>query len=546
MNIRGKIVVVVLPLIVTPLLFSGLIATLLARNGITGVATRFLQFKAEQIVTYANGQWGLLVDNELADRQEFRDAAAGAVASFAAGVIRSPTELIFAVGRDGALAFSTDADVAPGMTDGIPVELGWSRMEVADEVRVGYVLPFEPFEWLVYVTEEESTFYASTFAIIRQVGLVLAVAVAVALVLLVVFAGYLTRPLRAVASAMERISATGELSERVDVLYSDETGRLAHTFNQMTDQLEQAYSQIKTYALRAAMARIKEQKTRTMFQKFVPNEVIEQYFANPESMLVGEDRFVSILFSDIRSFTTLSEMMRPDVVVDCLNRYFAVMVDTIMSRHGIVDKFMGDAIMALFGTPERREDAVQQSVYAGLDMLDALADFNRWQLERQLPGFRIGIGINYGTVTVGNIGSEKKLEYTVIGDMVNVASRLEGLTKRYDTPLVVSASVYRKIEGELPTRLLDTVHVKGRKLGFRVYGVARSLEPNLSGAWQSHNEAMELYYAQDFEAARARFRTIRDAFPADVPARLMLERCEQLMRSPPGTGWTGSVEMAEK
>jgi class 3 adenylate cyclase/HAMP domain-containing protein len=404
---------------------------------------------------------------------------------------------------------------------------------------------------VIYVTELEAAFYASTSSIISQVGLVLVISVLVSLILLFLFSDYLTRPLRGVVDAMTGIIQTNDLSKRVDVLYRDETGRLAHTFNLMTEQLDQAYDHIKSYAMRAESLRIKEQKTRTMFQKYVPTDVIEEFFANPEAMLVGDNRVVSILFSDIRDFTTISEMMQPDALVQTLNKYFTVMVDTIMSHNGIVDKYIGDAIMALFGTPKKRPDDAEQSAYAALDMIESLKDFNIWQEKQGIPPFRIGVGLNYGVVTVGNIGSEKKLDYTVIGDMVNVASRLEVLTKKYKTSVVVSDSVHRKLEadiesGRVSSRFLDTVQVKGRSTGLRVCGIAREIGDREQELWNRHNEGMELFYRREFAEARKRFLAAGTLREGDVPSAIQANRCAQLEKNPPGEAWTGIVEMTEK
>ena len=586
MSIRSKIILVVLPLIVTPLLFAGMIATLLARNGITGVATQFLQFKAEQIADYSAGQWNLLRENRLDDRPEFLEAAVEAIAAYANSVIRSETEFIFAIDPEGDQAFEAGVmmpidlagerdpfpllqrtgalewlasldwsdEAGPGDAqelDAPPGRAGWGRLSIGGVPRVSYAVAFEPFGWTIHVTEHESAFYASTWAIVRRVGIVLSISVAGGLLLLVILSGYLTRPLRNVVLAMRRIIETNDLSQRVDVLYNDETGTLAHTFNLMTDQLERAYDHIKAYALRAATAKLKEQKTRTMFQKYVPREVIEQFFAAPEKMLVGENRVVSILFSDIRDFTTISEMMPPDVLVETLNRYFTVMVDAIMSHHGIVDKYIGDAIMALFGTPEKRDDDAKQSAYAALDMVEALKDFNLWQERRELPPFRIGVALNYGVVTVGNIGTEKKLDYTVIGDMVNVAARLEGLTKKYRVPIIVSESVQRKLAGDIEAgrvcaRLLDTVQVKGRSMGLKIYAIARTLDSKGRDAWHVHNEAMDLFYQREFDQAKDRFSAARALLESDAPAVMMERRCVEMLRTPPTDGWTGIVEMVDK
>lgn len=559
MRIRAKMILIVLPLVVMPLLFAGMISVLLARNGITGVATRFLQFKAEQVATYAGGQWNLLVNNDLQNRPNFRNAAEDAVASFAAGVIRSDSELIFAVSKSGESAFVVGSESALRVAQsadelsrlGRDSAVGWSRLSIGGVPRVSFSVAYDPLDWSIYVTEEESAFYASVSRIMTQLGLVLAVSVCVALGLLVVFSGYLIRPLRAVVDAMTGVIETRDLSRRVDVECGDETGRLAHTFNLMTHQLERSYDHIKTYALKAATSEIKERKTRTMFQKYVPNAVIEQFFASPEKMLVGAARPVSILFSDIRDFTTISEAMTPDALVETLNRYFTVMVETVMNHNGIVDKYIGDAIMALFGAPVPSDNDARESVFAALDMVDALSDFNREQREREQPSFRIGVGINYGEVTVGNIGTEHKLDYTVIGDPVNVSSRLEGLTKLYRVPIVISESVRAKItdeirDGELMCRLMDTVRVKGRAAELRVYAVARSLSQHEREAWQIHDRAMERYYHRDFDEALRLFEEVGRLLPDDEAAGIMRERCVTLSRGRPGESWNGVVEMREK
>ncbi|MBN1686486.1 MAG: adenylate/guanylate cyclase domain-containing protein, partial [Spirochaetales bacterium] len=419
MGIRSKIFMIVLPLIITPLVFTAIVSGLSARNGITTVATQFLQFKSEQLLSYANNQWQLLESNNLQDNQSFLEAAKSAVTSFSVNMTRSDTELIFAVTPDGTIEMQTRAfDLGEGERGRIAQLIaedmgGWQELAVGGAARVANVVIFPPFRWTIFVTEEKRTFYKAVNDIVYRVVIILGISLAAALFMLIIFTGILTRPLRNVVAAMTDIITTNDLSKRVEVLYRDETGKLGHTFNLMVGELQNAYNNIKSYALRAVVAQAKEQKIRNIFQKYVPKDVIDQFFANPERMLIGEDRILAVLFSDIRSFTTISERMRPDELVESLNQYFTIMVDTIMGKNGIVDKYIGDAIMAFFGAPVRREDDAQQSVYAGLEMLETLSDFNRWQVQKGRPEFRIGIGINYGTVTVGNIGSEKKMDYTV-------------------------------------------------------------------------------------------------------------------------------------
>lgn len=552
MNIRTKMVLVVLPLIVTPLVLTGLISSLSARNGITGIATEFLRFKAEQIVTYAEGQWDLLEQNSLDTNETYVRAARDAVASFSTTVVRSSTERIIAVDDNGAIAFRTGpitpsvpqtAQLAALRNDGVT---GWQEITMGTTPYVTHVVQLPDFGWAVIVAEQRDVFYATINEIIVQVAIILGASLLLSLTMLLIFSGALVRPLRFVVDAMSEIITTNDLSKRVDVLYRDETGKLSQTFNVMVEELQAAYENVKSYALRAAIAQTKEQKIRTIFQKYVPNDVIDQFFRNPESMLVGDNRELAILFSDIRSFTTISEALRPDEIVESLNRYFEAMVDAIMSRNGIVDKYIGDAIMAFFGAPVRRDDDPLQATLAGLDMLDRLEDFNLWQRGKDRPEFHIGVGINFGIVTVGNIGSEQKMDYTVIGDMVNVASRLEGLTKKYGQSLLIAEGVYERIEGELPTRLVDRVKVKGRSGSLGIYAVQRRLTDAEEEAWALHERGMSEYYARRFESAQKLFTSILHILPEDVLAERKLETCHELIASPPGSNWTGDVAMTEK
>lgn len=552
MSIRAKIVLVVLPLIITPLVLIGVISTLSARNGITAVAAGLLQFKAEQLVTYAEGQWNLLSANGLDANQAYVEASKAAVESFAKSLVRSQTESIFALAADGTVAlrsneFSASTAEMEGLNklraDGAS---GWQRLRIGEVDRVAHLAGFTPFHWTFFVTEEAGTFYRSTDAIVRQTGYILAASLLVSVILLLFFARYLTRPLQQVVDAMTEIIATNDLSRRVDVLYKDETGRLGHTFNLMSEELGKAYDQIKSFAMHAAVAQTKEQKLRTVFQKYVPKTVIEQFISSPEQMLIGENRILAVLFSDVRDFTSISEKMKPDEIVESLNQYFGRMVKIIMERGGLVDKYIGDAIMAYFGAPEKHEDDAMQSVMAGLEMIDALEEFNTWQKSKGRLPWHTGIGINYGGVTVGNIGSEQKMDYTVIGDMVNLASRLEGLTKRYHAPLIVSQTVQKRIGDAARCRLLDKVAVKGRSIASGIYEVRRKLTDREEKAWKKHEEALAFYYERKFAEASGAFREVLSLLPQDHCAQLFLSRCTAFTRSPPPAGWTGVEELTEK
>jgi class 3 adenylate cyclase/HAMP domain-containing protein len=552
MSIRVKIVLIVLPLIITTLLLTGASSFFSATNAITGIATEFLGFKAAELQKYAESQWRLLVENNMTERPAMVAATQAAIESYAESVVRSETEVIFALNSDLELAMQTgelsiEEDELQALQQIFESRTGnliTPRISGVERVAKGFY--FEPFDWYIVVSEERDSFYSQVNQITQRTGIILIAAIFLGVIMVLVFAGYLTSPLTRVVHAMEKIISTNDLSSRVEVEYNDETGKLAHTFNIMVGALQTAYNQIKHYALQSALAQKREHKIRNIFQRYVPADVIEEFFANPEKMLVGENRVISILFSDIRSFTTISEQMKPDDLVTSLNRYFTVMVDIIMDRGGIVDKYIGDAIMAFFGAPVRHRDYALQSVLAGIEMNEALQEFNDRQRELGKPEFRIGVGINYGVVTVGNIGTEKKMDYTIIGDMVNLASRMEGLTKKYHQPLLISESLYQKVKDEVACRLIDSVAVKGKTRGVKIYTAKKRLSEAENKAWRLHNMGMERYYQRDFEEAIRHFGQVQTMVPDDYAAEMMIERCRRYQATPPPEKWDGVEIMTEK
>ncbi|HPE89524.1 MAG TPA: adenylate/guanylate cyclase domain-containing protein [Spirochaetia bacterium] len=546
MSIRLKIVLVVLPVLVVAVVLAGMTSQMIASRAVTRVATEFLDFKASELEKYAESQWNLLVENGVADRPDMVAAARAGVEAFALGIVRSDTEAIVAVGPDGAIRMRTSSvEAAPGEAERLAAlyasgTRGFQLLTLGGVERAASGFPFGPFGWYALVTEERDAFYGDVDAIVRGTAAILAASLAAAAALVLLFVRHLTGPLAAMVVAMRRIIDSGDLSERVPVEFADEIGTLSHTFNLMLEELRKAYDRIKKYAFDAVLAQKKEAKIRHIFQKFVPQELIDRFFRNPEEMLVGENRELAVLFSDIRSFTTISEAMRPDDLVNSLNRYFSTMVDIIMARHGVIDKYIGDAIMAFFGAPVSHADDAASSVLAALEMTEALDAFNRGQLAAGKPEFKIGIGINYGVVTVGNIGCDKKMDYTVIGDMVNLASRLEGLTKPYRQPLIFSEFLYDKVRDEFPCRILDLVAVKGKTKGVRIYTARRSVTPVEAKAWAVHEEAMAMYLARRFREASIMFRSVTDELgPDDYASAMMAERCGRYAVEPPPDDWDG-------
>jgi len=551
-RIRTKIIWIVLPLLFATLLITGIISSESARSGITRIAVSALGFKAQQLNKYMESQWDLLVTNKLSTNPDYITVAKNAVQSYANTIIGSPTELIFAVDSQGAVQMSTSPVRMSASEQRHVAELyknnyiGWVDLMVGAKERVGQTFFFTPFGWYVFVTNEKAIFFQEVTNITIQSIVVLLVSAVLSLVLLIIFSLYLTRPITTVVGAMRNIITYNDLSSRVAVEYKDEIGELANTFNIMIGELEKAYKQIKDFAFQAVLAQKNEHKLRNIFQKYVPKDVIDNFIASPESMLVGENRVVAILFSDIRSFTTISEGYMPDELVQALNHYFSIMVDIIMGRNGIIDKYIGDAIMAIFGAPVKHDDDALQAVLAGMEMQEALHAFNHDQRAAGRPEFKIGVGINYGEVTVGNIGSEKKMDYTIIGDNVNLGSRLEGLTKQYRQELIFSTSVYRKVKHKLHCRLVDKVVVKGKTTGEKIFTAKRSLTEDEAIAWRDYHDGLKAYYQRDFQQAIKHFEKTLKILPGDQLAVDFMARSEDLLKNPPRPDWEGLEIKHEK
>lgn len=294
-----------------------------------------------------------------------------------------------------------------------------------------------------------------------------------------------------------------------------------------------------------------EKRIRRAFSRFVPEQIIDslvnQSDEKNDKIGVGETRAVAILFSDIRSFTNISEKNKPDVLVAFLNRYFSTMVEIIKKHGGTIDKFIGDAIMAEFGTPVSYEDNCRRAVQAAYEMREALPGVELGDLV--LPDgmqFNIGIGIHYGDVIVGSIGSKDKTDYSVIGDNVNLASRLEGLTKTYGTQILVSQSVLEDTgEDSFNFRHLDDVRVKGKKNAVPIYAVDRSEEEFSFAYKDAYVKGMDLYKQGIWNLAQNYFTKALNAVPGDKAAKLMLSRCEEFIKNPP-ENWDGAIAFLTK
>lgn len=292
----------------------------------------------------------------------------------------------------------------------------------------------------------------------------------------------------------------------------------------------------------------KEKRMRKLFSRFVPEEIIDNLLngENTKTEFIGEKRRVAVLISDIRDFTTISEVNSPENVVTFLNQYFSIMVDIIKKHGGSIDKFMGDAIMALFGATVSYEDNALRAVTVALEMCNAVSKLDLSLLK--IPEghtFNIGVGIHYGDVVVGSIGCTDKTDYTVIGDSVNLASRLEGLTKQYGVRIIISNAVKQDLDDSFFLRHLDNVKVKGKSIAVSIYSVEQDRSIFSEQYLEFYNKAMELYILGGWNLALEYFNKALSVCPDDRAAQLLHERCEKFIKEPP-KNWDGALALTSK
>ncbi|MBD1823354.1 GAF domain-containing protein [Cyanobacteria bacterium FACHB-DQ100] len=294
-----------------------------------------------------------------------------------------------------------------------------------------------------------------------------------------------------------------------------------------------------------------EKRLKSTMYRYMTQELAEQLLENPDAAKMGGDRKdVSVLFSDIRSYTTLTETLKAEEVVEMLNQYFESMVEAVFMHKGILDKYIGDAIMAVFGSPLPLDDHEWMAVQTALEMRHRLTAFNRARSACNQQTISIGIGINSDTVISGNIGCSKRMEFTAIGDGVNLGSRLEGASKLYGTDIVMSETTYRPCADRVWARELDFIKVKGKNKPVAVYELVGLRSEKISDKKQRiidhYHNARQHYLNRKFAFAVAEFATVLEIDHTDKAASLHMERCQHWLRTPPSDDWDGSWSLTEK
>ncbi len=293
-----------------------------------------------------------------------------------------------------------------------------------------------------------------------------------------------------------------------------------------------------------------EKRMKSTMSRYMDSGLADKLLQGGDEILGGVSSIATILFSDIRGFTTFTEALGAEGTVSLLNEYFSIMVEIIQGEGGMLDKFIGDAMMAVFGTPFPHEDDPDRAVRTSIKMITALEELNqKRKLQDKMP-IKIGIGLNTDKVVSGNIGSPKRMDYTVIGDGVNLASRLESACKQYGAQLIISEGTFKALKATYRTRLIDKVIVKGKTLPVAIYEVLDFMNdqtfPNMIEGLGHFNDGISYYQKGRWDDAKKCFQTVLSLNPQDFCSQMYIERCDYIKEHPPEGDWDGVWKLKSK
>lgn len=292
-----------------------------------------------------------------------------------------------------------------------------------------------------------------------------------------------------------------------------------------------------------------KKELRATFSKYVSPAIVEEVLKDPKNLeLGGRKEHITVFFSDVRGFTTISEKLDPRALSDLLNSYLTPMTELVFKNKGTLDKYMGDAIMAFFGAPIHYPDHAKLACSCALQHLVKLKELQEEYARKGLPSIDIGIGLNTGECNVGNMGSQTVRNYTVMGDAVNLASRLEGINKTYGTRIIISEFTHAEIKGDFLCREVDWVRVKGKIKPVKIFELIAEGKPDnkLYEMSQNFSEGYELYHKRQFKEAIAKFDRALGHNSQDDTSKIFIQRCEEFLAEPPPSDWDGVYVMKTK
>jgi adenylate cyclase len=291
---------------------------------------------------------------------------------------------------------------------------------------------------------------------------------------------------------------------------------------------------------------------RNAFGHYLSTDVINELLTNPDKLkLGGEKKYITAMFTDVKGFSTISEQLDPADLVKLLNEYLSAMSDIILEMKGTIDKYEGDAIISFFGAPLELPDHAVRACKAAIQMKKTETELNKKFLENGMAPNPLltRIGINTGDMVVGNMGTARKMDYTIMGNSVNLAARLEGVNKQYGTWILTSEYTMQNTDSDLTVRKLDRVRVVGIQTPVRLFEVIEEksqTSPELKEAVAIFHAGLDLFEEKNWKKAEARFEEVLKILPEDGPASTFLKRCQQYIVNPPPENWDGVFNLTTK
>ncbi|MBF0288152.1 MAG: adenylate/guanylate cyclase domain-containing protein [SAR324 cluster bacterium] len=469
--------------------------------------------------------------------------------SIIAGMLKLPTIVGIEV-KDETGKILEEAGVHSGGGSGVVDQAGTQipvNITGVFSELFGYTFP-------IYYTEEgqrievgKTTLYSSTAIVFDRVqyGFLFIIANSIiktlALWIIFVWMGHrlLSRPLGILTTATKHLNYDNLENFEIDIKISgkNELKVLEEAFKSMIEKLMHAQQKLKDYAQ-------KLEGINTAYSRFVPHrflDLLEQHSITDVKLGDHVEKEMSILFSDIRSFTTMSEGMKPEENFKFLNSYLEQMEPIVTKHQGFIDKYIGDAIMALFSTAD---DAVR----AAITMMEVLQTYNDGRGKAGYAPIRIGIGVNTGLMMLGTVGGHDRMEGTVISDSVNLAARIEGLTKVYGSSLLISEHTFDKLQdpSQYANRFIDRVKVKGKAQAVKIYEIIHTDQPDVRdkklSMFETFEKAWNLYQSKQFKEAEVLFHQCVEGNPEDQVAHIYVKRCQHYQKMGYDVNWEGITQ----
>lgn len=360
-------------------------------------------------------------------------------------------------------------------------------------------------DWLILIIDPLADFFSEILETQRQVVLISLLILTIAGILVVYFSHLISAPI---------------------VILSKEVDRITHLDLESEKRVKSKIEEISRMDASIAALRIAIRS----FSRYVPKDVVKQLIQMGQEIVPGgEKEDITVLFTDITEFTPIVESLPMDTLTPLLTEYFDILSKIILKHLGTIDKYVGDGVMVFWGAPQKVSHHAEQACLAALECEEALETLNRSRKEKNLPQFHTRIGINTGQVIIGNIGTQERLNYTAIGDVVNTASRLQGINKIYHTQILIGEAVVKKIGDKFLLRPIDDVEVKGKKNKIKIYeliGLKNNASPEKIELCEQFAQAFEAFHRGDFSEAKRLFHALHERFPQDFPSRIYVERLD--------------------